>query len=263
MSELTRAFLEKSTSFIRPNWPNLPVHVQAWTTTRKAGMSQGVYGDAEGQDGFNLANHVGDDVSHVHSNRKKLNKALPQDVIFLSQIHGSITVDAGLRRENCEADACYTAETDMPCAVLTADCLPVLFCDQEGTVVAAAHAGWRGLAEGVLRQVLQQMRLLTDTEISAWMGPAIGSQQFEVGADVKLAFERSMGNVQTHFQAQKQEGKYLADIYGLARQQLHQLGVKQVYGGEYCTVSQKDYFYSYRRDGVTGRMASLIWIGVK
>jgi YfiH family protein len=271
MSELALALLEKKTALIRPIWPNLPAHVHAFTTTRKGGASSGAYGDVNGVAGFNLATHVGDDSRAVLANRIKLNQALPQDVIYLSQIHGSIVVDAGLRRQDCEADACFTAELDMPCAVLTADCLPVLFCDLEGTVVASAHAGWRGLAEGVLLQTLQQMRMYTGTEISAWMGPAIGAHEFEVGAEVKLAFERVMGNVDAHFapsnktsnQPQAHEGKYLADIYGLARQQLRQHGVEQVFGGEYCTVTQSELFYSYRRDGVTGRMASLIWMSAQ
>ena len=278
MSDVARTLLKKSSAdstLIRPNWPNLPAHVHAITTTRNGGLSSGVYGDVNGVAGFNLATHVGDDFQTVLANRTKLNQALPQDVIYLSQIHGSVVIDAGLRREHCEADACFTAELDMPCAVLTADCLPVLFCDRDGTVVAAAHAGWRGLADGVLLQTLQQMRICTDTEISAWMGPAIGAHEFEVGAEVKLAFERSMGNVDAHFtpstkssnkssnQLQHQEGKYLADIYGLARQQLRQHGVEQVYGGDYCTVTQTELFYSYRRDGVTGRMASLIWMSAK
>ena len=288
MSEVARSLLENSmapsarsanSTLIRPNWPNLPAHVHAITTTRNDGLSSGVYGDMNGVAGFNLATHVGDDLQAVLANRTKLNQALPQDVIYLTQIHGSVVIDAGLRREHCEADACFATEFDMPCAVLTADCLPVLFCDRDGTVVAAAHAGWRGLAEGVLLQTLQQMRMCTDTEISAWMGPAIGAHEFEVGAEVKLAFERSMGNVDAHFapsnksfnkssnnsanQLQTQEGKYLADIYGLARQQLRQHGVDQVYGGDYCTVTQAELFYSYRRDGVTGRMASLIWMSAK
>jgi YfiH family protein len=275
MSQLALSLIEKSSSLIRPNWPNLPAHVHAFTTTRKGGASTGAYGDENGGAGFNLATHVGDDLQAVLANRIKLNQALPQDVIYLSQIHGSIVVDAGLRRKDCEADACFTAELDMPCAVLTADCLPVLFCDLEGTVVAAAHAGWRGLAKGVLLQTLQQMRMYTGTEISAWMGPAIGAHEFEVGAEVKREFERVMGNVDAHFvpstkliskssnQSQVHEGKYLANIYGLARQQLRHLGVKQIYGGEYCTVTQSELFYSYRRDGVTGRMASLIWMSAQ
>ncbi|MBC3916247.1 peptidoglycan editing factor PgeF [Undibacterium sp. CY18W] len=254
-----------------PDWRGAPAHVRAMTTLRQGGSSCGAYGDAEGNSGLNLGDHVGDDLLAVKQNRDKLNRQLPSDVIFLSQVHGNIVVDAAMLRNQqhaaVSADAVFSSQTGLVCAVLTADCLPVLFTDVDGTVVAAAHAGWRGLANGVLQNTVRNMREAGAGEILAWLGPAIGPGEFEVGSDVLQAFMPQMGGQVDepglYFQpraAVNGQDKYLADIYGLARKLLNDVGVTRISGGEHCTVRENQQFYSYRRDGISGRMASLIWI---
>ena len=250
---------------VLPNWQHAPATVRAFTTTRHGGVSLGPYGDATGRAGLNLGDHVNDNPVAVKQNRDKLNRQLPSDVIFLSQVHGNIILNAAdlvVGNTNI-GDAVLTTQAGQVCAVLTADCLPVLFTDVAGTVVAAAHAGWRGLAGGVLQNTVSAMRDKGVQEIIAWLGPAIGPQEFEVGRDVLDAFAAQVPDVQTYFKAKtSQDGseKYLADLYGLARKLLNDIGVSHVAGGERCTVTEVGQFYSYRRDGVSGRMASLIWI---
>lgn len=248
---------------IVPDWPDVPARVQAFCTTRCGGVSSGPYGDLSGVAGFNLASHVGDTELAVSANRQLLNACLPSDVIFLSQVHGTIVVDGASLAEGVAADAVYTCQPGVVCAVLTADCLPVLFADEHGRVVAAAHAGWRGLAAGVLQNTVEKMRQGGAGRILAWMGPAIGADAFEVGADVLDAFAGRVADPGRYFAVRPGTAgqKYLADIYGLARAILMDAGVSQVSGGGHCTVREADTFYSYRRDGVTGRMASLVWIG--
>lgn len=250
-----------------PDWQGAPAHVRAMTTLRQGGSSCGAYGDAEGNSGLNLGDHVGDDLLVVKQNRDKLNRQLPSDVIFLSQVHGNIVVDAATLRNQqygaVSADAVFSSQTGLVCAVLTADCLPVLFTDVGGAVVGAAHAGWRGLANGVLQNTVRSMREAGAGELLAWLGPAIGPGEFEVGSDVLQAFLPQVDDAGLYFQAKAAvngQDKYLADIYGLARKLLTDVGVTRISGGEYCTVREKQQFYSYRRDGVSGRMASLIWI---
>ena len=222
-------------------------------TTREGGVSSPPW------DSFNLGDHVGDDAAQVAENRARLRVQLPAEPAWLKQIHGATVVDAG--SDVLTADASVTRQAGCVCAVLTADCLPVLFCDRAGRVVAAAHAGWRGLAQGVLEATVAAMQV-PPGEVLAWMGAAIGPHAFEVGDDVRLAFVTQHPEAAAAFVPDPSgvPGKWLADIYQLARIRLNRVGVHAIYGGGRCTFNEADRFYSYRRDGVTGRMASLIWL---
>ena len=248
----------------RIQWPGLPAHVHALTSTRNGGVSMAPYDNGNAQGGLNLGEHVGDDAISVALNRQLFNRHLPSTVSFLSQVHGNAVADAGRILPGHIADACFTSSSSVVCAILTADCLPVLLCDRKGTVVAAAHAGWRGLASGILQSTVGKMRESGAQEIMAWMGPAIGPEQFEVGQDVLDVFCTVVKDASRYFVLKQLDDqgkrKYLADIYGLARSVLSESGVVAVDGGTCCTFTEKDKFYSYRRDGVTGRMASAIWI---
>lgn len=243
---------------IIPDWKVDPGPARAISTTRAGGASRPPYDDGAGGAGLNLGQHVGDDAATVSANRARLRTLLPADPAWLNQVHGANVVDAAAVAGVPDADASFATRPGVVCAVLTADCLPVLFCDLAGRVVAAAHAGWRGLAAGVLRNTAARMRDAGAQQIQAWLGPAIGPSRFEVGGDVLQAFA-GIDPAGRHFAAQG-NGKYLADIYALARLELHACGVELVSGGRDCTVDDAARFYSYRRDGVTGRMASLIWI---
>ncbi|MEO6697098.1 MAG: peptidoglycan editing factor PgeF, partial [Gammaproteobacteria bacterium] len=213
-------------------------------------------------DSLNLANHVGNATEQVAENRARLRQALdlPAEPVWLKQVHGSRIVDAvgpNSFGQYAEADGAYTRETGVVCAVLTADCLPLLLCDQSGTHIAAVHVGWRGLAAGVIEAALHHF---DDTRhVLAWLGPAIGPQSFEVGDEVRELFIAHDAEAQHAFRPSPAQ-RWLADIYQLARQRLHAQGVTRIYGGECCTYSDPERFYSYRRDGVTGRMATLIWL---
>lgn len=247
-------------TWIFPAWP-APANVGALSTTRMGGVSAGPYGDVSGQGGLNLGTHVQDDAESVRRNRAMLLGMLPSEPVWLTQVHGNTVVDAAKVAGPVEADAAIATRPGVVCCVQTADCLPVLFCDSEGKAVGAAHAGWRGLASGVLENTIRSMRDVGGGEILAWLGPAIGPEKFEVGQDVFDAFvgldEKSADAFR---RIPAQQGKYLADIYLLARQRLARQGVNRVSGGGFCTVSDADRFYSFRRDRVTGRMASLIWL---
>lgn len=252
-----------------PHWPGLPAGVGALSTTRRGGVSLPPYHDGQSGGGLNLGVHVGDDPAHVAENRAILRGMLPAEPAWLSQTHGTEVIDVTALPPGVvpQADACIATAGGAVCAILTADCLPVLFCDAAGKVVGAAHAGWRGLANGVLERTLEAMRAAGAGEISAWLGPAIGQYQFEVGPDVMQAFlkqapdDSAVRHVTAAFSAiPNRTNKFLADIYALARGILHRHGVAHVSGGEFCTVSNSARFYSYRRDGVTGRQATLIWI---
>ncbi|MCX7219614.1 MAG: peptidoglycan editing factor PgeF [Burkholderiales bacterium] len=251
-------------SVIGPDCGWFPKNVHAFTTTRKGGVSVFPYDDGKGGGGLNLGEHVGDDLNAVRRNKDALNQCLPSNITLLSQKHGIVACDAAIALEGCEADASFTSQSSIVCSILTADCLPVLFSDTRGTVVAAAHAGWRGLAAGVLQNTVKKMREAGAEEIVAWLGPAIGPTRFEVGQDVCDAFSALHERAGDYFLTQqvtgRSGGKYLANIYGLAKCILSTVDVNSVAGGEHCTVSESDNFYSYRRDGVTGRMASLIWM---
>jgi YfiH family protein len=239
---------------LRPDWP-APPQVHACTTTRIGGVSLPPY------DTLNLAIHVGDDPLAVAENRRRLREQLqlPSEPRWLNQVHGTCSTDAALITDTpCEADASYTALPDVVCAVLTADCLPLLLCDRSGTRVAAIHAGWRGLHAGVIEQTVCAMNVPGE-ELLAWCGPAIGADAFEVGEEVREAFV-SVDPLAVHAFLHSPHGRWLADLYVLAHQRLAAVGVTQVYGGDHCTFSEAQLFYSYRREGRTGRMASLIWI---
>lgn len=252
-----------------PHWPGLPAHIGVLSTTRRGGVSPAPYDDGMGRGGLNLGTHVGDQPHNVAHNRAVLTAQLPNEPAWLSQVHGTKVVDLAevLPQQVPEADASVTTIPGKVCVIMTADCLPVLFCDKQGKTVAAAHAGWRGLAAGVLENTVASMRAAGAGELMAWMGPAIGAYQFEVGPDVRQAFLQGARDAsgQRHVEAAFSDapgkpGKFLADIYALARYLLHRAGVQEVHGGEFCTVSNSGRFYSYRRDGVTGRQATLIWI---
>jgi len=236
---------------ILPDWP-APVRVKGLMTTRAGGVSQAPWA------GLNLGDHVGDDPERVAANRARLRQHLPAEPGWLKQVHSARVVELG-REPNPEADAAFTRQPVQVCAVLTADCLPVLFCDRAGSVVAAAHAGWRGLVGGVLEATVAAMQVPPD-EVLAWMGAAIGPQAFEVGDEVRQAFVAQHAAASGAFVPQPTPGKWLADIYQLARIRLEHAGVQAIYGGGRCTYQEAETFYSYRRDGVTGRMASLIWL---
>lgn len=237
--------------FIFPDWP-VPENIKATVTTRTGGYSQSPF------NGFNLATHVEDEHDAVIKNRKMLTEALqlPSEPVWLEQVHSAVAIEAS--NKNRKADASYTNQINTVCAVMTADCLPVLFCNKHGTQVAAAHAGWRGLADGILEATIDAMNEKTN-ELMVWMGPAIGPDVFEVGDEVRDAFIQVLPQAEQAF-TQKNPGCWLADMYLLARQRLEQKGITDIYGGGYCTYTEKERFYSYRRDGKTGRMASLIWI---
>lgn len=249
-----------------PDWP-APKNVRSAISLRAGGVSKAPFNSN------NLALHVEDNPAHVLANRQTLVTALnlPCDPLWLEQVHGTDIVYApnikGVPKAQGipSADGSYTDTANTVCAVLTADCLPVLLCNQSGTHVAAAHAGWRGLCNGILRDSVATFAQ-HDDQIMAYLGPAIGPQRFEVGAEVLEAFLIKAQNVE-HQQAIKAAfvpssaaGKHLADLYALARAELAACGVTAVYGGEYCTFSQSEQFYSYRRDRKTGRNASLIWL---
>lgn len=239
--------------FIIPKWP-APPHVKAYTTTRHGGYSQAPY------DGFNLADHVGDDLNMVTANRVLLSDTLklPSEPLWLKQVHGTDTIAAEANPVGCVADAAYATTPEKVCVVLTADCLPVFFCDRAGTRVAVAHAGWRGLAAGVLEVTLQQLGL-PPQEVLVWLGPAIGPQAFEVGEEVHQSFLNHLPQAEVAFIPTRPH-HWRADLYLLARQRLAQQGVTAVYGGDFCTCTEVERFYSHRREKVTGRMASLIWL---
>ena len=237
--------------WIAADWP-APAHVKAGTTTREGGVSKGHYTS------FNLAQHVDDDISAVLQNRRYLAEllGLSSEPQWLTQVHGCDV--STTENPLTEADAKVTSGTDEVCVVMTADCLPVLFCDHAGTCVAAAHAGWRGLASGVIEHTLENMPANRD-QILAWLGPAIGPEAFEVGSEVKNVFLKKSTDFDVAFKPSSKD-KWLMDIYQAARIQLKQLGVENVYGGDFCTYTDVKRFYSFRREKQTGRMASLIWM---
>jgi len=252
---------------IRPNWPDLPANMGALATTRLGGVSAAPFDDGKGGGGLNLGLHVKDDPEAVRENRARLHSLLPGRPAWIAQVHGADVVDARLVQPGAPVqtgDASTALDAGVVCAILTADCLPVLFADLDGKVVGAAHAGWRGLAAGVLGATLARMREQGAGEITAWLGPAIGPQAFEVGADVLDAFRAALpdGEAEQGFRPYPgREGKYLADMPLLARRMLARDGVLRVHGGDRCTFTERDRFYSYRRDGAgSGRQSSLIWI---
>lgn len=236
---------------IIPDWP-APANVKALQTTRLGGTSGAPYAS------LNLGDHVGDAPLSVARNRMLLNTLLPSEPVWLEQVHGTRVADAGIAGCLPQADACIARHRDAVCVVMTADCLPVLLCDKLGSVVGAAHAGWKGLAAGVIEATVQAMGRAPE-DLIAWLGPAIGQDAFEVGAEVRAAFVGAQPQASSAF-IPGQGGKWFADIYELARLRLNALGVTGIYGGGYCTYRERERFFSYRRDGATGRMGTFIWL---
>jgi len=236
---------------IEVDWP-APSHVKTFISSRKGGVSEAPF------NGFNLGDHVGDDPLAVNANRALLSQFLPQAPIWLQQVHGIEVVEAREENVGAAADASYSQQSGQVCTVLTADCLPVLFCDQQGTQVAAAHAGWRGLLDGILEVTVNTFS--DRSSLMAYLGPAIGPNAFEVGPEVKEAFCRKDKEFICAFKPSQNPEKWMANLYQLARMTLAAQGVEHVYGGEACTYSEASEYFSYRRDGQTGRMASCIWL---
>jgi YfiH family protein len=238
---------------IRPDWPAKP-RVHALTTMRNGGYSSGRYAS------FNLAAHTGDDADAVALNRRLLKDRmqLPSEPLWLSQMHGKHLLRVESVGGIVEADGSWSTIAGTVCAVLTADCLPMLFCDSAGSRVAAVHAGWRGLHRGIISAAVETLSVPA-RDLLVWLGPAIGADAFEVGQEVYDSFVRINPANSTAFRP-RDDPHWLCDIYALARIELQALGVESVYGGNFCTSSDAERFYSYRRDGITGRMASLIWL---
>lgn len=253
-----------SARWIVPEWP-APANVRALITTRPGGVSRGPYGvlpDDAG--GMNIGLASGDDITDVMANRARLRAALPAEPRWLNQVHGTAVVDAAQVKPGSSetADASFTTTPNIVCVVSIADCMPVLLVDIAGRCVGIAHAGWRGLAAGVIQATAEAMRRrLGDVgvELVAYLGPAIGPQHFEVGAEVLDAMCMRLPAAGSAFVAQS-NGKYRADLFALGRQALEQVGVIRVYGGHDCTFSDPQRFYSFRRDRITGRHAALIWL---
>lgn len=254
------------TDLVIPDWP-APSTVGAIVSTRLGGVSGAPYDD------FNLATHVGDDSSSVRRNRLKLLESLglPGEPAWLEQVHGTCVVnatDASTNKKPLIADASYSSEVGGVCVVMTADCLPILLCHKVGGQVAAVHAGWRGLASGIIEETLKAFEGPSHN-IIAWLGPAISQPYFEVGDEVKKQFEQNNLNSELAFKPSARDHHWHADLYALAKSQLLVLGVSAIYGGNYCSYSnrissetktERYRFFSHRRDGVTGRMATLIWL---
>lgn len=254
-------------SFITPSWP-APANVKALQTTRTGGVSHAPY------DSLNLGAHVNDDAIAVAKNRQILSHYLPSEPVWVNQVHGVEVIDAALSTCLQSADASYTTKPNVVCVTMTADCLPVLLCDKAGTVVAAVHAGWRGLCDGAIEAAVNKLPV-EKNEILAWLGPAIGPDAFEVGDEVRQQFIQHDQQAEQAFKPHvfhKINQKWLCNMYLIAQQRLHKLGVTQIYGGSdlelydenrsenFCTYTDEARFFSFRRDNVTGRMASLIWL---
>ena len=240
-------------TFISPDWP-APTNVRAFTTTRAGGASRGQYAS------FNLGDDVGDDPATVGRNREMLRAALklPAEPLWLRQVHGTQIIDAVQADAHAKADGAWSARPGVVCAVLTADCLPVFLCATDGSKVAVLHVGWRGLAAGVIEQGVRALAGAPE-DLLVWLGPAIGPKAFEVGPEVRTAFVQHDAAAAGVF-APSHDGRYLADLYALARPRLSALGVTRISGGGFCTFTDRDRFFSFRRDGNCGRMASLIWL---
>ena len=243
-----------ASSFIKATWP-APSFVRAYVSTRIGGKSNQPF------DSLNLGLHVQDDPSIVLQNRHLFASCIdmPNSAVWLNQVHGTDVVSLPIDNIPKSSDAAFSETKDQVCAVLTADCLPVFFCNKSGTQVAVAHAGWRGLCAGVLEATLE--RFEEKDTVMVWFGPAIGPTAFEVGGEVREAFMSVLPEAEAAFKATQGKDKWLGDLYLLARQRLIAAGVTEFYGGDYCTFSDEATFFSYRRDVKTGRMASVIWIG--
>lgn len=241
---------ELKQSFIYPDWP-APSNVCAIQTTRIGGVSSAPY------DSLNVGDHVNDNPYHVAQNRQLLAPYVPTEPVWMNQVHGIHVLDAA--KSSCieSADAAFAKQSNVVCVTMTADCLPILLCDQQGTTVAAIHAGWRSLCDGVIEATVTAMDV-DSNQLMAWLGPAIGPDAFEVGEEVRAQFVEKDAQAASAFQLQGE--RYLGDLYAIAKQRLTHVGVNQIHGGDLCTYSDASRFFSFRRDGVTGRMATLIWL---
>lgn len=246
-------------NFIVPNWP-APANVKALQTTRLGGASISPYAS------LNLGTHVGDDAIAVSKNRQLLSQYLPSEPVWVNQVHGVKVIDAAQSTCMQNADAAFTTQAKVVCVTITADCLPVLLCDRAGTVVAAVHAGWRGLCDGAIEAAVSKLPV-EKSEILAWLGPAIGPDAFEVGAEVRQQFMQHDSHAEQAFKPHSdhiENQKWLCNMYIIARQRLKNMGVTHIYGGsineDFCTYTDETRFFSFRRDNLTGRMASLIWL---
>jgi YfiH family protein len=250
----------KNSNFIVPHWP-APANVHALQTTRNSDNRDGGCSHAP-YDSFNLGNHVKDNPIHVAHNRQLLSQFVPNEPVWLNQVHGINVVDAASTACLPDADASYTTRKNVVCVTMTADCLPILVCDTAGTVIASIHAGWRSLCDGVIEATIAKLHA-KPANLMAWLGPAIGPNAFEVGVEVCAQFIAKDAQAELAF---KPHGdKLLCDIYKIATQRLNNLGVTKIYGGgqeneTWCTFTDEKRFFSYRRDGETGRMATLIWL---
>ncbi|HET9652871.1 MAG TPA: peptidoglycan editing factor PgeF [Usitatibacter sp.] len=240
-------------SWITPDWP-APRNVRAFFTTRAGGVSEGEYAS------LNLGMNSGDDPQRVARNRAVVRAHLPADPFFLAQVHGAAVLDPGTHPGDAppKADAAVTATPGATCVVLTADCMPVFLCDAKGTRVGVAHAGWRGMAAGVLENAVAAIGA-APADVIAWMGPAIGPDAFEVGPEVREAFMAVDAGSDDAFRPHR-AGKYMADLYTLARRRLARAGVTRVHGGGFCTYRDRERFFSYRRVKESGRMGAFIWL---
>jgi YfiH family protein len=238
---------------ITPDWP-APHLIKAYTTTRTGGFSHFPF------DSLNMGIQVGDNLDCITKNRQLIQTTfgLKKPIIWLEQMHGNKAISADLPINTCTADAIYSRKTHTVCAVQTADCLPLLLCSSSGHCVAAIHAGWKGLSSGIVENTIDALAL-KPSDILAWLGPAIGPQAFVVGEEVFQAFSEKdpVAESAFHYMGNRQ---WLANLYKLARQRLHKLGIDSVFGGNYCTFTDNKRFFSYRRDQITGRMLSFIWI---
>lgn len=241
-----------SAAWIPANWPG-PDGIVAGCTTREGGVSEGEYAT------LNLGAHVGDAIEHVAENRRRFTAhcELPGAPLWLNQVHGTNVVVDPHSTEPPAADAAFTRQSGMVCAVMTADCLPVLLVSVTGQELAAAHAGWRGLCDGILENTVRQFQA-PPSNILAWLGPAISQKNFEVGDEVRQKFVGYDAQTARLF-SRNDNDRWQADLYGLARQRLMQAGIQQIYGGDYCTYDDSGRFFSYRRDGPCGRMASFVF----
>ena len=236
-------------NWLKADWP-APDFIKAGITLRQGGVSVKPY------DSFNLATHVGDELAVVNQNRAMLD--VPGTPQWLEQVHSTQAVLLPNEETIPKADAAYTSEKNIVCTVMTADCLPLLITDQQGSCVAAIHAGWRGLCDGIVEATIKKLPAEPES-LLVWLGPAIGPDVYEVGEEVYDAFTKAEPEAKQAFTTTT-KGHWLFDIYQLAKLRLNKMGVSHIYGGEHCTLSEEEQFFSYRRDGVTGRMASLIWI---
>lgn len=246
--------MTNSINFIQPQWP-APANVKALQTTRSGGVSIAPFAS------LNFGAHVGDDLIAVTANRQLLSPYLPSEPVWVNQVHGVEVIDAAVSSCLQNADASFANKSNVVCVTMTADCLPVLLCDKKGTVVAAVHAGWRGLCDGVIESAVAKMQVPA-SEILVWLGPAIGPDAFEVGDDVREQFVAKDSHAASAFKPHGE--KWLCNIYLIAKQRLCVLGVTEIYGAtvneSFCTYTDKERFFSFRRDNVTGRMASMIWL---